>query len=895
MSEDVDHPSESAGLLGSTGDTTLSENHVLPRRTTISLKPLMTKALRYRDSVHPRKSGRPFPVCSTPTKDFDLFGVGVSLYFHHLRDLSIMFFVLFLLYVPVLVMIVLANPSIDFTSSDFFFFLLSSTAIPRLFSFSTNFGDALGNSTILPICDCQSRFDQAGNNCPSFCLPNGTFSGITADVAGELGGIAGYAYNSCGDICVTFNPGVLSLVVVFYDIVICMVLLWMANRFSSKIKATKERVYERSLLIKDYSVKVSRLPPLVNVDDLVDFIQKYVGKVIKQSIALNWGNKIELLRRRAKAKREFDRLKRTEEILEVEGRKSEHDEALKAEVIKARDRLQQITKEVADKKEDTSVVALFLTFDKEVSAKECIRLFRTSWATCMYMPKARRYKGRTLKVKKAPDPTDILWENLEVPKWERMLRRLLTFVVALFMIVFSFLLVIVIVNVRRSLSFTAEACYSASFTSPAASFPANDSCSTDAFGSNNRGQHVYPCPGLWLEEAGEIVLAGPFTNCSSPSSSCAFNSVVEKVLSLPSSGDCGGCSIQPDPCSSSLGSNGSTVHCVSPTVDLCRLCSCQALFDTSLSAFLAYSTCSESNVDGNEQAYCTFCQPFIEALLTEYGYRIVTIIAVVLINFLLKLAIRGLSRFEKHTSVTEREKTIALRLFFSQFLNTAVLLIIVYGSIPDIEKSVPIVLKAICQSTKSASLSVFTQFARSYLYRFIPLSGDFADISEGWLDEVQSSLVIALVTNIAIPLIPMVVHWPLSVIKRKKKVARVVLQEDLNELFEGGLFFLSERYGIALMTLFAILLFAPVNPGLYLLGSVIFVVYGWVDRVLVLRFYRTPQQFDESVGSLLHQLMPYSILLHMLFSSWIFSSVLPTVRVPFMNNCGCFALLFIFD
>lgn len=54
----------------------------------------------------------------------------------------------------------------------------------------------------------------------------------------------------------------------------------------------------------------------------------------------------------------------------------------------------------------------------------------------------RDYKGKTLEVKWAPAPTDILWENLGYSKKKKFLRKLLTLFLTLIVMFGSFCLIV---------------------------------------------------------------------------------------------------------------------------------------------------------------------------------------------------------------------------------------------------------------------------------------------------------------------------------------------------------------------------------------------------------------------------------------------------------------------
>jgi len=81
----------------------------------------------------------------------------------------------------------------------------------------------------------------------------------------------------------------------------------------------------------------------------------------------------------------------------------------------------------------------FVTFQKENGYINVLSAYQLSWIRSYFFlyPKKLRFKGKKLRVSQAPEPSTIIWENLECPKRERNLRKLLTTGVAMLAILFS--------------------------------------------------------------------------------------------------------------------------------------------------------------------------------------------------------------------------------------------------------------------------------------------------------------------------------------------------------------------------------------------------------------------------------------------------------------------------
>ena len=88
----------------------------------------------------------------------------------------------------------------------------------------------------------------------------------------------------------------------------------------------------------------------------------------------------------------------------------------------------------------------FIAFETEAMAKRVLGRFKSSFVNrylfghCFYGT-FRLFKNRVMNVKKAPDPTDIIWENLQFSRSNRLFRQFLTlFVLAVILVISYFLL-----------------------------------------------------------------------------------------------------------------------------------------------------------------------------------------------------------------------------------------------------------------------------------------------------------------------------------------------------------------------------------------------------------------------------------------------------------------------
>ncbi len=108
--------------------------------------------------------------------------------------------------------------------------------------------------------------------------------------------------------------------------------------------------------------------------------------------------------------------------------------------------------------------------------------------------------------------------------------------------------------------------------------------------------------------------------------------------------------------------------------------------------------------------------------------------------------------------------------------------------------------------------------------------------------------------------------------KRAKMRRTAVTQYQLNQSYSGRVFKLEYRYPTVLNVLFVTLLYSAGMPILYPLAAVTFTVLYLTDKVALLRLYNRPPKYKASLAKLAYAAIPFAILLHLAFATWMFGS-----------------------
>lgn len=71
-----------------------------------------------------------------------------------------------------------------------------------------------------------------------------------------------------------------------------------------------------------------------------------------------------------------------------------------------------------------------------------------------------------------------------------------------------------------------------------------------------------------------------------------------------------------------------------------------------------------------------------------------------------------------------------------------------------------------------------------------------------------------------------------------KRITRQIIQKEYEELYTGPEFILQLRYSQILSQIFITLTFSPGLPILYLITFMSFIISYWVDKILILRYFK---------------------------------------------------------
>ena len=86
---------------------------------------------------------------------------------------------------------------------------------------------------------------------------------------------------------------------------------------------------------------------------------------------------------------------------------------------------------------------------------------------------------------------------------------------------------------------------------------------------------------------------------------------------------------------------------------------------------------------------------------------------------------------------------------------------------------------------------------------------------------------------------------------------------------------------------FSIFLYSSCVPYMWLYASVYVAANFWSDKTILLRCYKKPTAYDETLAVLTNSLMPYGVLIHLLFAIWAYGA-LPghEIKIELIDQLG---------
>ena len=638
--------------------------------------PSVEEALEHRDEEHPRIQGarglEPYPL-KIGIGDMGVeFGPGIALYFNFLQWMSAMFFILFLLNMPTIMIAHAAKYFGPYSAAR------NSTGFQQMW---------------------EAEYDMAST----------TFGSIAPDDV-EEGDWLRYSNPDLGlELSLTKTDFLYGAAAA--DILGCVLFLIMCAFFSRRQKQIVRAVDEDSIEITDYSVMIKGLPEdATDKEEVRCFFELKFGKVVDAVLAKNDGVLLYYYKKRSTLAMQHDVAK------------SKYIKTGKGE--KTIDKLEEKIAVVDDKiiklkmKKNFKTKLAFVTFSDEESWVECLRASPRSWLGRWLMRSEERFRGKfAYQVEEAPAPTDVMFENLDIPERSRYWRRKVISLVTFVLLLASFGAITMLSGIKNELSantamddaklalqiggpgggeFATPESVALGGVNPSLVTLRPDFNATSDFRDVCKPELsscevTYSEPGLLaIMPWGTALSVVPLANAMSQTEKDVKVKTIVKEMT-----DCG---LSLEGCSPARVDAGVRER------RRCHACYCAgrqyALKTTTTERWKAGDPAIQYASDLEIATLREQCNDFLAAPSALESLLVgVAVGAVAIVNSVLKTVVKSISSYERPASFIEQQRKVAEKVFVAQFFNTAIVSLAINAALPELLRGIPIVSKLILNGT----------------------------------------------------------------------------------------------------------------------------------------------------------------------------------------------------
>ncbi|KAL4509992.1 hypothetical protein ABPG72_010185 [Tetrahymena utriculariae] len=289
---------------------------------------------------------------------------------------------------------------------------------------------------------------------------------------------------------------------------------------------------------------------------------------------------------------------------------------------------------------------------------------------------------------------------------------------------------------------------------------------------------------------------------------------------------------------------------------------------------ISFSDASKSSL--YTQCYCTsvsFSQMTSDSSLqnlcwdvwvkyaTTYALTIVTGLVVLIVNFLLRLTIQALGKFNRYKTITKYTTSMTSKLFLAFFVNTALITLFlqanIYGFVPAITFSKPIPAISNLQDNNKS------QFA--------------TDFDRSWYLQVGSKITVTVFFFVVTLFLFQFLYSMISKCMRESKVKKLEgkdVQRVANQKILGPEFQISFYYASTFNIIFTTLFYSSGIPIMLFAGFIILTSQYWVYKYLLLRACRRPPTYDTGLNRRMLMILPWSLILHLAVGLYMYGQPL---------------------
>ena len=150
------------------------------------------------------------------------------------------------------------------------------------------------------------------------------------------------------------------------------------------------------------------------------------------------------------------------------------------------------------------------------------------------------------------------------------------------------------------------------------------------------------------------------------------------------------------------------------------------------------------------------------------------------------------------------------------------------------------------------------------------LQGKFMDFTSGWYNKVGSQIVMTMIIEIVAPHgLPLVLIIYYGIVRcydrgctRDKRKTKQLIQYNYEQIYIGPEFTLDNRLAQIVALVWVTFLFSTGLPIIIVVTLANLIAMFWIDKYLLLRFYQTPKNWDDTTIKYTISLLKWTFVFH---------------------------------
>ena len=539
---------------------------------------------------------------------------------------------------------------------------------------------------------------------------------------------------------------------------------------------------------------------------------------------------------------------------------------------------------------DADVCCAFVTFQYCESMARCVEDY-TRWqtfplklVTCLF-PSSMKLRGYKIQVEAAPEPDELIWENLEFPWWKHELRKLVVIIVAFAAIVIAFGVTVQAALYKFKFAQNVPdlgACttdipnlYMQNGTNPWAisDIPSSVVLTRPDLGNGASGRftldsHCQAVTGIgnafygfYAENGDKTKVVGNYNTSLCMRHDATTNAKVFNTCPRT-------------PANQAASKNGQFCPCFDmASLEKCHSIECSSAdlqgthYNKKCSRFPANTMAGCYCLDYLQNMVSTLkanellstiqslkqdtCYDFFIAYSASQGLTFGISIFVVVINSLILSVLRGLTRWERHTHYTNEQASFMMKVAIVLYFSLTIVVLVSYGRIEGLT-------------------DIISQFAL--------FQGPYDDFNSGWYADVGMQLIVTFIIQAITPVVRDSLNYrliyPLGRCLYFNKLEsqsshRFAMQAEVNAWMCGPVFDPTMNQALLLALFFTTMTFATGLPILQFLTCIFFAVFFRVYKVLVMRFYQKPPNGNDDAMQVVLRFLPWAGIIRLAFAVWM--------------------------